>query len=160
MPPPAWAPDAPAVHALIPARSQDRPFDGTTVPTVSQVGEVIRQVTAEVVAEVGRFDPTVPLSGHDGTTLGDLARRAVALGAASQIEDSFFPEQQQGNYVGVDSTPSQHLYARYRRALELLRDIVARTSTDRGPFTGSVTTPLTTVVQRRRQLDVPYPYYP
>lgn len=121
----SWKPTLERVHAEIPTRAGERPFDATTVPTASQVTEIIGDIAGEIVGTVGDFDATHVINpddtADDHVTLGDLARRAAAIGAASKVEDQFYPEQQTGDYVGLDSTPSQHLYARYQRALELLK---------------------------------------
>lgn len=157
---PSWTPSPADVKAVIPQRVAGEAFSATTSPTADQVTSIIADVTAEVVGEVGPFDSTTVLNptapAEDQISLGDLAKRAATLGAASQVEDSFFPEQQTsvGPY-GVESDGgNQHLYARYRRALDILkRHAAAAIGVE--SFTGSITTPLTTVASLDRILDTP-----
>lgn len=156
----SWEPTPPDVKSVIPQRLNGQPFSETTTPNVEQVAAIIGDLVGEVIGEVGSFDPSDVLNPSappaDQVTLGDLAKRAAQLGAASQIEDSFFPEQQTNAVYGAEQDGgNQHLYARYRRALELLRGAV-HGATGRGQlFTGSVSAPLTTVANTGRHLDTP-----
>jgi hypothetical protein len=158
---PSWTPSPADVKSEIPQRVGGEEFTPNTTPTVTQVQLVIDKVVAEVVGEVGPFDPMVVLNPtapvEDRITLGDLAKNAAALGAASRIEDQFFPEQQiaTGMYGVHADGGNQHLYARYRRAVEVLKHHLAVIVGADVPFTGSVSTPLTTVVTRARTLDTP-----
>lgn len=121
-----WAPTPGQVKALIPQRTNGKPFSPDTVPTLTDVQELIGQTIIDVVGEVGPFDHTTVINttevaaGDDPITMGDLAARAVALGVAHQIEDQFFPEQQVGPYGEVDTTAIR-LYQRYRRAVDRLQ---------------------------------------
>ena len=143
--PMSWQPDPEAVSGVLPARIAGGPFTSETVPTDDQVEDVIDQVCQDVIGEVGPFDPARVVNPSappsDQVSLGDLARRAATLGAASQIEDSLFPEQQT-SFVGVDSTASSHLFARYRRALERLAEQVRRLDGRPEEWSGSLPTPL------------------
>lgn len=137
-----WKPTVAQVAATIPTRGgQDGSFDETTRPTATQVADLIESQANDLIGEVGSFDSATVINpaapAEEQVTLAALARNAVQLGTASQIEDVFFPEQQAGQYAGLESTPSQHLYARYRRAVERLKSHV---DLDRDPeeFTGSV----------------------
>ena len=150
-----WAPTNADVHAEIPARVSGG-FTTTSIPTAAQVTAIIGKVVAEVVAEVDDFDPTVVLNPSadvaDQVTLADLAANAVALGAASRIEDQFFPEQQNpvGAYGVQADGGNQHLYARYRRAVQALQDAIDRPGG--ATFTGSMRTHLPAVETLRSRV--------
>lgn len=107
-----WTPEPDAVAALIPQRTGDpsgraaTTFTGATVPTASQVVEVIDAVVAEVHGACGVIDPD----------LYDTAKRVVALGAASYVELQFFPDKQLS-----PQSPSQELWSRYQTALKALK---------------------------------------
>jgi hypothetical protein len=157
----SWTPSPADIKAVIPQRLDGEAFSATTVPTVDQVEGIISDLVGEVVGEVGPFDPTVVLNPNapadDQITLGALAKRAATLGTASQIEDSFFPEQQTpvGAYGVEQDGGNQHLYARYRRSVDLLRrhvDAIAGTAQE---FSGSIGAPLTTVAGHGRIRDTP-----
>ena len=143
-----WAPDPAAVHAEIPQRVPGG-FTDTSVPSEAQVVIIIGKVTTEVIAEVSDFDPDQVINPSapvaDQVTLGDLASDAVALGAASRIEDQFFPEQQTsvGPYGVEADGGNQHLYARYRRAVATLEDAIDRPGGT--SFVGAMRTPLPAV---------------
>lgn len=142
-----WAPTHQQVHALLHQRV-DGGFTETTQPTIAQVQEIVDQVVTDIVGETGSFDPAVVVNPDspvaDQKTLSHLAARAAVLGAASQVEDTFFPEQQAVNVFtaeGVQGTGSQqHLYARYRRAVEALIRAVERSRRPRMRL-GTVKTP-------------------
>lgn len=158
----SWEPAPEDVKGEIPTRVNGQPFTDETVPTVTQVRTIIRSVVAEVIGEAGSFDPTDVINPDapavDQITLGDLAKDAATLGAASRVEDSFFPEQQNptGHYgVAGEGGGNQHLYARYRRAVDLLKDQAARFRGSTGPFSGSVSTPLAALADGRRVADTP-----
>lgn len=57
-------------------------FSGTTIPTSTQVTQVI----SGIAAEVGHLTSSLPAAVYD------LARRVTALGAAVQVAIAFFPE--------------------------------------------------------------------
>lgn len=151
---PSWAPTSDEVHAVIPTRARQQPFNETSVPTVAEVRSIIEQICTEVVAEVGPFDPSKNLS-HSADdaqrTVGDMARWAATLGAASTVELGFFPEQQT---LG-DTTPGQILYQRYQQALARLKASIEAIATAEDPptepryVTGSITTPLPAVASLR-----------
>lgn len=120
----SWTPTADAVHNEIPQRGvPGEGFTDGSIPTAGQVEAIAGEVAVDIIATVGGFDADHVINPADDepVTLGDLAHRACALGAASKVEDGFYPEQQGGEYMGVGSTPSQHLYARYQRAIERLQ---------------------------------------
>lgn len=153
-----WLPKVEDVAAIIPERTDQTTgtFTARTRPSFDHVSSIIEAQRSQLVGEVGAFNPTRIINPEadpdDRVSLGDLARDAVALGAASQIEDRYFPEQQTGQFAGLDSTPSQHLYARYRRAVELLKN-QADKDRDEQPFTGSVA--MTHASRRTGPHDVP-----
>lgn len=133
-----WSPDPAAVKALIPTRVEA--FDDTSTPTRADVVEVVDQITAEILAEVGE----VP----DSALLHDYAHRVAALGAAAQVELAFWPEQtQDGTTVG------QILYAKYQDGLARLRELIDAAVADRGEFTGSMPMPLHATRRARGNLD-------
>lgn len=150
---PSWAPDVEEVHSVIPQRANDG-FSSTSKPSSSDVESIIGQVIAEVLGEVGKFDPSdeISLPGDDATTLGDLARWTVTLGAAAYIEISFFPEQQQ---LG-DTTPGQILHQRYISSLARLKaaigSIAAALAGPQRHVTGTIVTPLASVASPSRRI--------
>jgi hypothetical protein len=120
---PSWAPTVAQVSALVPTRAGQAVFDADTIPTAAQVASIIGQICDEVVSEVGGFDPTVitnPQDPGDPVTLGDLAKWAATLGAATYVELGFYPEQQPGENQGAGGI----LYTRYQTALTRLRAAV------------------------------------
>lgn len=145
----AWAPTPDEIHAVIPARAGSG-FSTTTRPSVAEVMVVVAQIVADVVSEVGAFDPSTVISDasdpDDQVTVGDMARWAASLGAASAIEGAFFPEQQQSG----DQSPGGVLYQRYKDALarfkKVLEDRAAAVAAAAHPepryVTGSMVTPL------------------
>lgn len=146
---PSWAPNAEQVHGVIPQRAGNG-FSATSIPSQADVESVIEQICVEVVAEVDPFDAATVISGtgDDRQTLGQLARWCATLGAAAQVELGFFPEQQQ---LG-DTSIGQVLYSRYKDALVRLNTKIDELATgDDGTdrlVTGSISTPLPSVVQR------------
>lgn len=117
-----WTPDDDAVAALIPTRTANAAgetqgsFTEVTRPTQAQVYEVINDIVSEVAGFVGPI-PKVP-AGDDptGETLVDMARRVVTLGAASQVELTFYPDHGMSAFA-----PGEKLFERYQLALKALR---------------------------------------
>lgn len=127
----AWTPTAREVHALIPTRNGGVPFDAESTPSASEVSTLIAGVVVEIGSEVG----VVPEELHAD------AKWAATLGAAYHVEAGLAPEQQSDS-LG----PAGRLFTRYREQVERLK---RRTSSALGtstPFSGSLSTPLTTVV--------------
>lgn len=122
----SWAPTTAQVSAVIPARARGT-FDATTIPTATQVTELVSQVVTEVTGRAGSFDPSHVINpssvtaGEDPVTLGDLARWATALGTAAYVEAGFFPEQQD-----AEDSPAQALDRRFNNAVQRLVDAIER----------------------------------
>ena len=104
------------VAALIRARTKDSngnevgTFTVATRPTDLQCQEAIDHQVVLVHTRVG----------YVGEGCADLARGCVAIGAAAEIELSYFPEQ-----ARTDRSPYTYLIARYDAALQGLHDCVA-----------------------------------
>jgi hypothetical protein len=98
------------VAAIIRARTKDRngneigTFSEDTRPTAAQAQEAIDHAVILVHQKVG------PIG--DGQC-GDLARIAAAIGAAAEIELSYYPEQSR-----TDRSPYSYLMERYTEALD------------------------------------------
>lgn len=101
------------VKALIPMRNEGRPFSAQSIPTEAQVGETIANVASEVQSAIG-LDVALDASLHD------LARYTTALGAAAEVERSFWPEQ----HEATDST-----YIRLKRRYDELKAVLVETVT-------------------------------
>lgn len=101
-----WVPTPVQIHALIPVRPE---FSGTSKPTVVEVQAIIDMQRDVIDAESLAVFPD---------EYAGKVRYIIALGAASQIEESYFPEQN----TGPDS-PGQLLYARYLQELAGLRSL-------------------------------------
>jgi hypothetical protein len=103
------------VAAIIRARTKDSngqeigTFDDTTRPTDVQCQEAIAHAVTLIHSKVGSV----------GEGCADLARGAVALGAAAEIELSYFPEQSRS-----DRSVYQYLQQRYDAALDGLQECV------------------------------------
>jgi Concanavalin A-like lectin/glucanases superfamily len=103
-----FSPTVDDVAAIIRARTKDSngnevgTFTDATRPTNSQAQEAINHQVVLVHQKVGRV----------GTACADLARMAAAIGAAAEIELSYFPEQ-----ARTDRSPYTYLIARYDEAL-------------------------------------------
>lgn len=110
------------VAAVIPHRTGDatgvvtETFGATTVPTDAQVTNVIAKLGDEVTAEVGAV----------AASLEGFWRWVVTLGAAAQVEQSFYPDQD-----GVEA-----LWKRYRENLKRLK------AADSGQGAGEETLPV------------------
>lgn len=108
-----WKPTPDDVAALIPQRTGDPTgraagaFGANTVPSLSQVLDRIDKVQAEVVAAIGAS--VTP-------DLIDAAKNAVAIGVASYVELTFFPDQNLAAYG-----PASMLWERYISAVSTLR---------------------------------------
>lgn len=137
-----WAPEPGAVKAIIAARLDGADFSADTTPNLDDVALTIGQVTTEVVAAVPPFsaltvvNPDEPVA--DQVTLGQIAARAVALGAAHEVERALFPEQQE------QTETEGNLYRQYLAQIERLRSAIAstRATADGRVLTGSLETPL------------------
>lgn len=103
-----WKPNPAQVHALIPVRPL---FTDTSRPTWDEVGAIIDMAAFSVAAESS--------SGDFPTSLAGKVQYVIALNAASQIEESFFPEQATG-----PDAPGQALYTRYQAELIGLRGLL------------------------------------
>lgn len=110
----SWAPGVEDVSGLVQGWAH--------AADISGVVPLIDQAAAEVVGEVGSFNPSLEINPEapqsDRITLGDLARNASALRAAYHWASGLAPE------LSVDFTPSLH--ARYLDALARLRSHVNR----------------------------------
>lgn len=117
--PAQWTPSVDDVAALIPQRTGDptgaaqTTFTATTVPTATQVANIIGQVVNEVAGTVGVVPDNDPGGPGVRASLIDMAKRVVALGAAAEVETSFYPDQNVGG-MGIGAV----LYARYKDALK------------------------------------------
>lgn len=115
-PPPVLACSVDDVAALIRARTKDSngnelgTFTAATRPTDLQAQEAIDHQVALLHTKVG----------YVGEGCAPLAQQAVAIGAAAEIELSYFPEQ-----ARTDRSPYTYLIARYDAALQGLFDCVA-----------------------------------
>lgn len=123
-----WTPSVEAVHAVIPTRNLGDPFDETSIPSESDVINVINGVMAEISAEVGTIT--------DATA--QAAQWAATLGAAYYVEAGLFPEQQSDPLA-----PAGRLFVRYREQVERLK-LQLGPAAGRS-FTGAMATPLTSV---------------
>lgn len=95
------------VHALIPTRPQ---FTPSSRPSVDEVQEIIYLVADAVAAET---ITTFPLN-----TVGKV-KLVIAYNVASQVEASYFPEQQLG-----PESPAELLYRQYQAELLGLRSLL------------------------------------
>lgn len=117
----AWVATVDDVGAIIRSRTtsasgeETGTFTGETRPTTDQAEGIIESIAGEIAAEVG----SVPAE------LEDLAGSVNALGAAAQIELTYYPEQQ-------DNGPYDRLNARFEKALARLRAGVASAGTAPG----------------------------
>lgn len=100
------------VKALIPARLEGAAFANDTIPTLAQVEKIIDDIVEEVIGAVEVAIPETFLS---------LARFAVKMGAAAEIERSFWPEQ----HDLADTATYERLRTRYRELLEQLKAAIA-----------------------------------
>jgi hypothetical protein len=94
------------VHALIPTRPV---FTATTRPTTAEVETIIANKAAEVDIE----------TSDTATLPADLiayARSAITFGAAADIEQGYYPEQQFG-----EGSQARSLSATYLRMLDRLK---------------------------------------
>lgn len=114
---PVWAPTPEQVHALIPVRPM---FTATSRPSVTEVLGLIGMAVDSMAAESAAADGLDPYEGK--------VRYAVALNVASQVEVSFFPEQQDGA-----DAPGPLLYARYLAELLGVRSLLAKAGTGAAP---------------------------
>jgi hypothetical protein len=102
---PDWTPTPQDVADVIPRRARDADglgrgtFTADTVPSAQQVSRIAAQFAIEIASAVR----VLPAALHQ------QARQVAALGAASQIELSFYPEAREGTAVPLGD--------RYRQAL-------------------------------------------
>jgi hypothetical protein len=94
------------VHALIPTRPA---FTTASRPTRAEVETIITNKAAEVDIETSDT-ATLPLD------LVAYARSAITFGAAADIEQGYYPEQQFG-----DGSQARSLSATYLRMLDRLK---------------------------------------
>lgn len=108
-PPPDLACTVDDVAAIIRTRTKDSngnevgTFNADTRPTADQVTYTIGQQVVLIHQQVG----------YVGDGCADLARQCVALGAAAEIELSYFPEQSRS-----DRSIYQFLIQRYEAAMD------------------------------------------
>jgi len=79
------------VKGLIATRMGGQDFSADTIPTADEAQAIVDFVYADVFAGVADVGGSDAVAGD----LVDVAKYAVALGAAAQIELTFWPEQQQ-----------------------------------------------------------------
>lgn len=131
----SWVPVPEEIHALMAARALPEGFGEDTTPTRDAVEAVIEKVGHEVIAVLGDVDlsrainPSAPTG--DRVTYRDLAVKVVALGAAAEVERSFFPEQQESEAEGS-------LFRQYREALTRLAAAAPKLTSAGRPVAGSV----------------------
>jgi hypothetical protein len=106
-----WTPEVADVGALLRARTKDTAgnevgtFNEDTRPTGAQVETLITQAQADLVAELGSDDVSPRYL--------ESAKRLVIIGAAMNVELSYFPEQ-----VGTGRSPYDQLSDLYERRLK------------------------------------------
>jgi hypothetical protein len=97
-----WTPAAADIAALIPSRTLNSSgdtvgtFDGTTIPTASQVASVITIKTGEITTQVGDI-PTSPVD------LTGAAKACATLGAAALVELGFFDDDNGKRYSELNT---------------------------------------------------------
>lgn len=111
--PEPWEPDPEEVHALIPQRAAGREFSANTIPTLTQVQEIIADVLIDVKSFVG---DEIPEPNYD------LAELTVKYGAAMAIESALHPE---------GSTRDDSMYAELKAEYEKRLDRLAKIVGDR-----------------------------
>lgn len=124
-----FTPDVDAVGAILRTRTRlaggqeagtflSAAADPTTTPTAEQVNELITDAVADLGAALGPDIPDAP--GEDPTAYRTAAARLAALGAALEVELTYFPEQ-----VATGRSPYPQLLERYNaRRKALLEAIV------------------------------------
>lgn len=105
-----YEPTPDEVKSLMPQRLEGQPFAEDSVPSHAQVVEIISDVAGEVAATLSF---TIP-EAHYG-----LARYCVKVGAAAEIERSFFPEQ----HAEADTATYARYVRRYRELLDALGNV-------------------------------------
>ena len=113
-----WWPAPRHVEALMSARFGPEGITETSSPTVEQVADLIAQLATTVVAECD----------EPGEGQAALARATVALGVASYIENSSYPEQ-----VDLTSSPAEFYRRRYAEHVNLLRAAIVTDTRARVP---------------------------
>ena len=131
----SWTPVAADVHAVLASRASIDGFTAETRPTAEEVDLVIDKVAFDVVAALGDADlsrvmnPSAPVG--DRVTLADLASKVVTIGAAAEVERSFFPEQQ------VDHEAETSLFRQFRESLTRLTAAASLVLSGGTAFVGS-----------------------
>lgn len=105
-----YAPTPDMVHSLIALRPV---FTDTSKPSRADVALLIAMRTDDVLGELDALAVPANLFG--------LARRTIALGAAADVESSFFPEQS-----GYADSQYSTLMSRYLAALKRFQELLAR----------------------------------
>ena len=131
----SWTPVAADVHAVLAARASIDGFTTETRPTAEEVDLVIDAVAVEVIAALGDSDLSRTINpsanAEDQVTLAALAAKVVTIGAAAEVERSFFPEQQ------ADHEAETSLFRQFREALGRLTAAAMVTLTSGTAFIGS-----------------------
>lgn len=119
-----FTPDVDAVGAILRTRTRTPggqevgTFNAETTPTNVQVSELIADAVADLGAALGPDIPDAP--GDDPDAYRTAAARLAALGAALEVELTYFPEQ-----VATGRSPYPQLLERYNaRRKALLEAIV------------------------------------
>lgn len=126
-----WRPTVAEVASVIPQRTGDRDgdaqasFTADTVPTATQVESIVRQIQSEVATRIGAMPVALTVAPVGGTIGESPAGRVVVVGAAAQVEDSFYPDLQ----LGGESLAAR-LWERYRTLLDALAASAADLATD------------------------------
>lgn len=132
----SWAPIPDEVHDLLAVRATTDGFSSETTPTDKQVEAIIGKVAIEVVGVLGDIDMARVINPSavtltDRVTVGQIASKVTALGAAAEVERSFFPEQQ------PDTEAETSLYRQYRESLERLQTLAGSVTGHSPAFVGS-----------------------
>jgi len=109
---PAWAPTAAQVAGTyLPQRFGGGAPDANTVPTKDQVDTAIALRVAEVRQRCGRIDDT------EDEHIAAFATDTVALGVASYLETTFWPEQQTEASIFLRMRYEEHITELRRQVL-------------------------------------------
>lgn len=131
----SWTPVAGDVHAALASRASIDGFTADTRPTTEEVDLIIDKVALDVVAALGDADlskvinPSAP--ADDRVTLAEFAAKVVTIGAAAEVERSFFPEQQ------GDSEAETSLFRQFRESLARLTSAATVVVSGGTAFVGS-----------------------
>jgi len=104
-----WHPSSREVAKLLPQRFGGREPDQNTVPPADDIDQMISMRAVELRNRCGRIDDV------DDKAILDLARETLALGVATYLEHSWWPEQGDGDQAAM------FLRRRYEEHVDLLR---------------------------------------